>query len=846
MQQFINVKQEYPDYFVFYRLGDFYEMFFEDAVKGAKILEITLTSRNKQDDEPIPMCGIPVATVQNYIDVLIGKGHKIAICEQVEDSKGKKGMLNRRVVQLITPGTVTTGSSLKNKKNNYIAAIGYSDDLFGLAYADLTTGEIRTTELHEEDIVDEITTIDASELLLLDSISKKKSQWFRHHLKNTFFTKSTGYYATSIFDELINTIASPLVKSVLSGLLGYIEVTQKSCLTHLQVPIEYDKNNYLIIDSSSKKHLELIESLTDGKSNATLLWLLDETKTAMGSRRLRRWIERPLIDEKKIVERRTIVKDLRDHFFERSELVDNLNNVYDLERLCGKVSFESANARDLNQLKISLEKIPTIKKIIEKLGSQKETTWQRVIGELDSGEDLVMLIQQSIKDNPSNEITVGNIIKQGFNKELDNYRYMIMNGKKILMELEQREREKTGIKNLKIGFNKIFGYYIEITKKNLGNLHQTDYQRKQTLANAERFTTEELLDLEFKILNAEKESTELEYRLYVEIRNKLKKNILRIQKTSKAISKLDALQSLAFISEKYHYISPTISNDSNLTITEGRHPVIEKVLNHQNYVPNSLHLDENEFILLITGPNMSGKSTFMRQLALIVILNQIGCFVPAKEANIPIFDRIFTRIGASDDLASGKSTFMVEMSETKDALTKSTVNSLILLDEIGRGTSTYDGMALAQAIIEYISSKVKAKTLFSTHYHELTFLEKELDGLKNNHVKVIEKNKEIIFLHKLISGSTDKSYGIQVAKLAGVPDEVIDRAHSILKNLETISFNKECNFCPNIKKNDSVFQVAKKEHMIFQLIDEIDINSLTPIESLNILFKLVKLNESNS
>lgn len=783
MEQYLSIKAQYQDAFLFYRLGDFYELFYEDAIQVSQLLELTLTSRNRNADDPIPMCGVPHHAAQGYIDSLVEKGHKVAICEQVEDPKTTKGMVKREVVQLVTPGTVMDSKGLSAKDNNYLTAVVQENNEFGFAYVDLSTGELKTAHLFDEEgVLNETSALQTKELVLGTEISASLREQLSIRLGLVFSSQET-LEENAEFNFLTREITDGLEKEATGKLLTYLAVTQKRSLAHIQNAVEYQPDHYLKMDYYSKFNLELSQSIRTGKKHGTLLWLLDETKTAMGGRMLKQWLDRPLIQSHAINARQEMVASLVDSYFERIDLQSALTKVYDLERLAGRVAFGNVNGRDLIQLKTSLEQVPMIRQLIEGIDQGQ---WQSLLEKMQPMEGLVQLINHAIKEDPPLQITEGNVIRDGFNEQLDTYRSAMKNGKQWLAELEARERKETGIKNLKVGFNRVFGYYIEITKSNLANLEEGKYERKQTLANAERFITPELKELETQILEAEEKSVDLEYQLFLAVREEVKKAIQPLQTLAKSISAVDVLQSFATISERYQYVRPILTNNSQqLCIQDGRHPVVEKVLGHQEYIPNSVEMDEQEMILLITGPNMSGKSTYMRQLALTVIMAQMGCFVPAQKAILPIFDRIFTRIGASDDLIAGQSTFMVEMMEANQALRNATPNSLILFDELGRGTATYDGMALAQAIIEYIHQNVQAKTLFSTHYHELTVLDQELAQLKNVHVGAVEKDGEVVFLHKMMEGPADKSYGIHVAKIAGLPIDLLKRASTILATLES-------------------------------------------------------------
>ena len=784
MEQYLGIKAQYPDAFLFYRLGDFYEMFYDDAEKAAQLLELTLTSRNRNADDPIPMCGIPHHAARGYIDNLVERGYKVAICEQVEDPKTTKGMVKREVVQLVTPGTVMEGKEVEAKTNNYLTGLVIEDGQYGFAYADLSTGELKTSVLFdEESVMNECSSLQTKEIVLGTPISDTLAEQFEQQA--ILISEQSDILNHSELNFLVEELAEPLLVKGTLTLLSYLSETQKRSLGHMQQAEVYEPKHFLKMDYYSKYNLELIQSIRSKDKKGTLLWLLDETQTAMGGRLLKQWLDRPLIQMKQIEARQNMIESLLGAYFERMDIKENLKRVYDLERLAAKVAFGNVNGRDLLQLKVSLEQIPGIRQIL--IGID-EGQWQDLLENLLPMEELVALIESAINEEAPLSITEGNVISDGYNDQLDTYRDAMKNGKKWIAELESKEREATGIKTLKIKFNRVFGYFIEVTKSNIGSLPEGRYERKQTLANAERYITPELKEIETLILEAEEKSQELEYHLFLKIREEVKASIERLQQLAKAIASLDVLQSLAFVSETYHYVRPTLTpNRHTLLVENGRHPVVEKVLGHQEYVPNTVSLEEETMIMLITGPNMSGKSTYMRQLALTVIMAQIGCFVPAEKAVLPIFDQIFTRIGASDDLISGQSTFMVEMMEANQALRHATPNSLILFDEIGRGTATYDGMALAQSIIEYIHEEVKAKTLFSTHYHELTQLDTELSGLKNNHVGAVEQDGEVVFLHKMMEGPADKSYGVHVAKLAGLPSSLLERASVILEALEKTS-----------------------------------------------------------
>lgn len=839
MEQYLAIKEQYKDAFLFYRLGDFYELFNEDAIKVSQLLELTLTSRNRNAEDPIPMCGVPHHSAQGYIDTLVEQGYKVAICEQMEDPKQAKGMVKREVVQLITPGTLMEGKGIEAKANNFLTAVTQVKDKFGFAYVDLSTGELKTALLHDEEaVMNEATALQTKEIVLGSEIPEALQKNLAERLGLVFSQQET-IEDNAEFSFLTADITDELEKEATGKLLTYLSVTQKRSLGHIQKAEEYQPEHFLKLDYFSKTNLELTRSIRTGKKQGTLLWLLDETKTAMGGRLLKQWIDRPLLQKRQINARQAMVSSLLNAYFERMDLNEALTKVYDLERLAGRVAFGSVNGRDLIQLKTSLMQVPQIRQLLTGINQGE---WNDLLVDMEPMDDLVNLIEKAITDDAPLQITEGNVIKDGYNEQLDQYREAMKNGKTWLAELEAREREATGIKTLKVGYNRVFGYYIEITKSNLANLEEGKYERKQTLANAERFITPELKKLETLILEAEEKSVALEYNLFLEVRNEVKQAITRLQKLAKSLSATDVLQSFATVSERYQYVQPTMEvGTHNLQINEGRHPVVEKVLGHQEYIPNSVHMNPDELLLLITGPNMSGKSTYMRQLALTVIMAQMGCFVPAESAELPIFDQIFTRIGASDDLIAGQSTFMVEMMEANQALRHATPNSLILFDELGRGTATYDGMALAQAIIEYIHKNVKAKTLFSTHYHELTVLEETLPQLKNVHVGAVEQNGEVVFLHKLMDGPADKSYGIHVAKIAGMPTDLLSRAATILSALEADTpIQKNMEVVEETEQLSLFNEVSTAELGVVDSIKKANLLEMNPMEALNFLYELQK------
>ena len=824
MKHYVELKDKYEDTIILYRLGDFYEMFFEDAEEVAHALELTLTGKSAGLDERVPMCGIPHHAAEVYIDKLIKKGYKVAICEQLEDPKTAKGIVKRDIVEVISSGTVINTNSLNEKENNYIGCLYDFSYGFVLTYSDITTGEVYSELLtnNTDDVIYKILSLDIKELIVNELINKVLLSKIRS-LKIPVTIQNE--LLNDKYQNIYQNISDARIVNSIKLLLYYLDVLQKRNLSHFQEVVIKEKEQYLEMDIHTKRNLELTECLRTKERTYSLLWLLDNTKTAMGSRKLKYFIENPLLDINKINKRYDIVSKLLEEFILAEELRNDLYEVYDLERLCGKLSFGSANGKDLLQLKASLKVLPSIKEKLEKIGFYEKITTMS---------DLYDLLEKSIYEEPPNTIKEGYLIKDGYSSELDELKDLSRGGKDFISRFETEERERTGIKGLKVGFNKVFGYYIEISKSYL-NMVTDDmgYIRKQTLANCERFINPILKEKEDLILSSEDRIINLEYNLFIEIRDKCKEYIPELQRTAKVISEIDVLSSFALVSEKYNYIRPIITTGNEIKVLNSRHPVVERVLKGEEYVPNDIVMDNNTDILLITGPNMAGKSTYMRQLGIIAIMAQIGCFVPVEEATLPIFDKIFTRIGASDDLVSGESTFMVEMMEASRAIKYATRNSLILFDELGRGTATFDGMSLAQAILEYVANKIKCKTLFSTHYHELTDMEKTIPNLKNKHVSAVEENGNITFLHKVKDGSVDKSYGINVAKLAGLPDEVIDRASGILNIYE----NKE-------KKTDTIIQTTlplnfdEKKSEVEEEVKNIDILNITPIEAINILSKL--------
>jgi len=823
MRQYVEIKQENKDVIIMFRLGDFYEMFFEDAITVSRELELTLTGKQAGLEERVPMCGVPHHAANIYIEKLIEKGYKVGICEQMEDPKTAKGLVKRDLVNIVSSGTILDSEILNEKENNYIGSLLNINETYVISYSDISTGEIYTTILEKkEQALQSIISIGLKEIIIneldISSINLLKNQY------KLTLTITNEIEELEEYKYIYKDITDSRQINGIKHLLTYINKTQKRNLEHLQKALIIDNNKHLKMDIHTKRNLELTETLRLKQRNYSLIWLLDKTKTAMGSRLLKNYIESPLIDKKEINRRYDIVETLIQEFILKNDLIENLYEVYDLERLSGRIAFGNANARDLLQLKKSLKVLPNIKEILKQIKYDKT---------IDTLEDLYSLLENSIYEEPPISIKEGYLIKEGYNKDLDELKQLRKGGKDFVARFETEEKEKTGIKNLKVGYNKVFGYYIEISKGNTNLIKEEyGYIRKQTLSNCERYISPVLKEKEDLILNAEEKIIDLEYELFINIRNKVKTYINKLQEIAKTISEIDVLQSFATVSEENNYIRPIL--DDEIRIIEGRHPVVEKVLENKEYVSNDIILDKKTNILLITGPNMAGKSTYMRQMAIITIMAQIGCFVPATEAKLKIFDAIYTRIGASDDLVSGESTFMVEMMEANNAISNATANSLILFDELGRGTATFDGMALAQSIIEYIHNNIKCKTFFSTHYHELTDLENTLKNLKNVHVSAHEENGNITFLHKIKEGSIDKSYGIHVARLAQLPEPLIKRAGEILKIYE----NKEIKRDIKIQEALPLDELIETESKIEKKIKELDIMKLTPLDAMNTLYKL--------
>ena len=867
MQHYVQTKEEYPDCILFYRLGDFYEMFFEDAKIVSRELELTLTGKSCGQEERAPMCGVPFHAYESYMNRLVAKGYKVAICEQMEDPKQAKGMVRREVIRVVTPGTNINEQALDEGKNNYIMCIVSLSDQFGVATADVTTGDFFVTEVDSKRrLLDEIykfspTEVVCNEALFMSGLDiddlKNRVGIVLYSLENWYFddslcenTLKEHFRVNSLEGLGLADLECGMIAS--GSLLKYLYETQKNSLEQISAIHPYTTGKFMVLDSSTRRNLELVETLREKAKRGSLLWVLDKTKTAMGARMLRSFVEQPLIEKEEIEGRLDAIEELMQRAIDREELREYLNPVYDLERLLTRITYQSANPRDLTAFKSSIGMIPHIRGILLELQSKEI---QGICEDMDTLEDLYTLIDAAIEEEPPITVREGGIIKDGYHEEIDRLREAKSQGKNWLAELEAKEREKTGIKNLKIKFNKVFGYYLEVTNS-FKDLVPDYYTRKQTLTNAERYITPELKEMEDMILGAEDKLVQLEYELFRELREQIAKNVVRIQKTAKALAKIDVFASLALISEQNHYCRPSLNQNGRIDIKNGRHPVVEKMINNDMFIANDTYLDnQKNRISVITGPNMAGKSTYMRQTALIVLMAQIGCFVPAETADIGIVDRIFTRVGASDDLASGQSTFMVEMTEVANILRNATGNSLLILDEIGRGTSTFDGLSIAWAVVEHISNPklLGAKTLFATHYHELTELEGKLDNVNNYCIAVKEKGDDIVFLRKIVKGGADKSYGIQVAKLAGVPDSVIERAKEIAEELGRHDIVDFTEILSN-KKNSATKK--KKEHLdevdltqmslfdavndndIIEELKEIDVGNLTPIEALNKLYEL--------
>lgn len=867
MKQYMQTKEEYKDCILFYRLGDFYEMFFDDALTASKELEITLTGKNCGLEERAPMCGIPYHAVDSYLNRLVSKGYKVAICEQVEDPKTAKGIVKREVIRVVTPGTNLDTQGLDETKNNYIMCIVYMADRYGLSVADVTTGEYLVTELDSQTkLMDELYKFMPSEIVCNEAfyMSGLDLDDLKNRLHMAIYSLEAWYFDDALCRETLQEhfkvaslegigLSDYECGMIASGaLLKYLEETQKNSLSHMSRLTRYATGNYMVLDSATRRNLELVETLREKQKRGSLLWVLDKTKTAMGARTLRKYVEQPLIDKESIVKRLDAVAELKDNAICREEIREYLNPVYDLERLVGKITYQSANPRDLIAFQSSLSMLPSVKCILKDMESD---LLKEIYEELDPLEELCDLVGRAIQEEPPLAMKEGGIIKDGYNEEVDRLRKAKSEGKNWLADLETKEREKTGIKNLRIRYNKVFGYYLEVTNS-FKDLVPDYYTRKQTLANAERYIIPELKELEDTILGAEDKLCALEYELYCEVRNTIATELTRIQRTAKAVAKLDVIASLALVAERNNYVRPKINEKGVIDIRDGRHPVVEKMIPNDMFIANDTYLDDKkQRISIITGPNMAGKSTYMRQAALIVLMAQLGSFVPASSANIGLVDRIFTRVGASDDLASGQSTFMVEMNEVANILRNATSKSLLILDEIGRGTSTFDGLSIAWAVVEYISNSklLGAKTLFATHYHELTELEGKISNVNNYCIAVKEKGDDIVFLRKIVKGGADKSYGIQVAKLAGVPDPVINRAKEIVEELVTADITGKVKDIAvqgsetkkkTQKKLDevdltqfSLFDTVKDDDVLNEL-KELDISHMTPMDAMNKLYQL--------
>ena len=867
MRQYLESKKEVPDALLFYRIGDFYEMFFEDAIKASKALDLVLTGKDCGLEERAPMCGIPYHAADSYVSKLVSQGFKVAIGEQVEDPKLAKGLVKREIIRVITPGTQTEETALEEGKNNYLSAIYPGNSGIGLATVDISTGELYSLSVSDsKELLDEISRFSPKEILcpigFLEDMELSSALDSRFTLSIT--EKEKEYFGKEEADKILSSHFSssipglglehaPLERRALGACLRYLYDTQKNILSHIRHIERFHREDYMLLDLSTQRNLELWETLRDKKKRGSLLWVLDKTHTAMGSRMLRHFLERPLREKKKMEERLDCIEELCQRYIDGEELREYLDSIYDMERLIGKISISSANARDMLALKSSLQFLPVIKRT---LSSFSGSLLQGLGQEMDALEELYTKINECIEENPPLSIKEGGIIKSSFHEEVRLFREAGEHGKEWLNQLEEREREKSGIKNLKIKYNRIFGYCFEISKSYQGEI--PDYFiRRQTLAQAERYATVELQDLQNKILGAAENLQQLEYSLFVNLREELSRELGRMQKTAKEIAFLDACLSLAKVTMQEQYVRPKINEEGNLRIVDGRHPVVEKLLQDQSFVPNDARLGKEEKIAIITGPNMAGKSTYMRQVALIVLMASIGSFVPAKQADIPICDRIFTRVGASDDLASGQSTFMVEMSEVSNILRNASENSLLILDEIGRGTSTFDGLSIAWAVVEYLAREIKAKTLFATHYHELSVLEGKLENVKNYCIAVSKEQGEIQFLRKIMPGGADESYGIDVAKLAGVPAPVLDRAREIsaflnekdlsLQHLdfeEALEENFEEDFPENslkageTRRKNSALELSKEEKEVLDCIRNDSFESMSPLEAINLLFSL--------
>lgn len=854
MQQYLDTKAEYKDCILFFRLGDFYEMFFDDARTASRELELTLTGKDCGLSERAPMCGVPYHAVDTYVEKLIERGYKVAICEQMEDPALAKGLVKRAVTRIITPGTVIEPAMLDEKANNFLLSICFVADRAGLAFADVSTGEFYVHEITQPEttLSDEVARISPMEIICNDQV--KLRACLQREMQNASEQPSAWFQLANATEALCRHFAlndlSPLGlsdeykagASAAGALMRYLSETQKNALEHMTSLRIYQGSETMLLDRNTRRNLELTESIRGRSRKGSLLWLLDKTSTAMGGRLLRSWIEQPLVDEAKINRRLDAVGEFAQEHVLTMTLAEELQGVYDIERLLSKVAYKSMNARDCLSLCASLQKVPKIRELLREAKSQAV---EEIRDSLDTLPELTDLLTRAIHPDAPILITEGGIIRDGYSQMLDEYRAASTSGKQWILELEQKEREETGIRNLRIQYNRVFGYYIEVSKSYY-EMVPARYIRKQTLANCERYMTPELKEIEQKIVGAQEQSTRLELQLFTEVREKIAEQIARIQKTAMALKSLDALLSLAKSAIEYHYVRPEMTQDGTLDIVEGRHPVVEQTMSEGGFVPNDTHMNADDCrMCIITGPNMAGKSTYMRQVALIALMAHIGSFVPAKEAKIPVTDRIFTRVGASDDLASGQSTFMVEMSETAYILRNATAKSLVILDEIGRGTSTFDGLAIAWAVVEYLCDKQKsgAKTLFATHYHELSELEGHIDGVQNYCISVKEHGEDVIFLRKIIRGGADKSFGIHVARLAGVPHPVLVRAHEIQERLEVSDINQH-GIGQNIlgdaekRKDEQVNLFDYRKTEIINELQTLDVMALTPMDAINKLFLL--------
>ena len=854
MQHYLQTKEQYKDCILFYRLGDFYEMFFDDAIMVSKELELTLTGKNCGLEERAPMCGVPFHAADSYINRLVSNGHKVAICEQMEDPKQAKGIVKREVIRVVTPGTNTDMASLDEAKNNYIMSIVYTEDKYGIATCDVTTGDFFTTEVDtERKLLDEVSRFNPSEIICNEAfyMSGIDVDDMKNRLSITVSALDSWYFSDGLANETllshfhVQTINALGLEDYESGviaagaLLKYLYETQMNSLDNILELHPYSIGKYMIIDSSSRRNLELVDTLREKQKRGSLLWVLDKTRTAMGARLLRTYVEQPLIEKAEIIKRQKLIEALNANEITRDEIREYLNPIYDLERLITRITYQSANPRDLIAFRDSLKMLPPIKQQLSDIPCELT---DEINEEFDELKDIYELLLSSIEDEPPISQRDGDIIKAGYNEEVDRLRDAKTKGKTWLAELEAGEREKTGIKNLRIKYNKVFGYYLEVTNS-FKDMVPDYYVRKQTLTNCERYITQDLKDVEGRILGAKDRSVALEYNLFDDVRKTVSDNLERIQKTAKAIANLDVITSLANVAADNRYIRPDVNLSTAIRIKDSRHPVVEALLKDAPFVPNDVSLDSaNDRVAIITGPNMAGKSTYMRQIAIIVLMAQIGSFVPASSAEIGIVDSIFTRVGASDDLASGQSTFMVEMSEVANIIKNATSKSLLILDEIGRGTSTFDGMSIARAVLEFCADRKKlgAKTLFATHYHELTVMEQLLDGVKNYNIAVKKRGDDITFLRRIVPGGADDSYGIEVAKLAGIPQSVISRAKEILKDLEHGKYKNEN---ANIQKQDNsddiqLSLIGSAESPVIEKLKDTDINTLTPIEAMNLLYEL--------